>query len=127
MPLVPDPSAFDFEMAIEKLKRHKAPGIDRIAAESIKARGRKIHSEIHKLTNSAWNYEELSEEWKESVILPCYKTDRSNYRGIPLCQLRTEFYPLSCCQVELNMQRKLLGIINADFDAAGQLQIIRIQ
>jgi hypothetical protein len=28
-PLVPEPSAFDVEMAIEKLKRYKSPGIDR--------------------------------------------------------------------------------------------------
>jgi hypothetical protein len=33
VPLVPDPSAFDFEVAIEKLKRHKAPGTDQIPAE----------------------------------------------------------------------------------------------
>jgi hypothetical protein len=26
-PLVPEPSAFEVEMAIEKLKRHKSPGI----------------------------------------------------------------------------------------------------
>jgi hypothetical protein len=36
-PLVPEPSAFEFEMAIEKLKRHKSPGIDQIPAELIKA------------------------------------------------------------------------------------------
>ena len=29
-PLVPEPSAFEFEMAIEKLKRHKSPGRDQI-------------------------------------------------------------------------------------------------
>jgi len=27
-PLVPEPSACEFEMAIEKLKRHKSPGTD---------------------------------------------------------------------------------------------------
>jgi hypothetical protein len=30
-------------MAIEKLKRHKSPGIDQIPAELIKARGRTIY------------------------------------------------------------------------------------
>jgi hypothetical protein len=38
--------------------------------------------------NSIWNKEELSEEWKESVIVSIYKkgdkTDCSNYRGISL-------------------------------------------
>ena len=35
-PLVPDPSAFAVELAIEKLKSHKSPGIDQIPAELIK-------------------------------------------------------------------------------------------
>ena len=57
-------------MAIEKLKRHKSPGINQIPVELIKAEGRTIRSEIHKLVNSIWNKEELPEEWKESIILP---------------------------------------------------------
>jgi hypothetical protein len=32
-PLVPEPSVLSFEMAIEKLKRHRSPGIDHIPAE----------------------------------------------------------------------------------------------
>jgi len=48
-PLVPEPSAFDVEMAVEKLKRRRSPRIDQIPAELIKAKGRTIHSEIHKL------------------------------------------------------------------------------
>ena len=46
-PLVPKPSAFEAEMAIEKLKRNISPGIDQIPAELIKAGRRTIHSEIH--------------------------------------------------------------------------------
>jgi hypothetical protein len=87
-PLVPEPSAFEVEMAIKKLKSHKSPGIDRIPAELIKAGGRIIRSEIHKLVISIWNKEELPEECKESVMVPSYKkgekTDCSNYRGISL-------------------------------------------
>jgi len=48
-PLVPEMSAFEVEMAIEKLKGHKSPGTDQIPAELIKAGGRTIHSDIHKL------------------------------------------------------------------------------
>ena len=36
-PLVPEPSAMEVELAIEKLKSHKSPGIDQIPAEIIKA------------------------------------------------------------------------------------------
>jgi hypothetical protein len=35
-PLVPELSAFEFETAIEKLKRHISPGIDQFSAELIK-------------------------------------------------------------------------------------------
>jgi hypothetical protein len=34
-PLVPEPSALEAELAIEKLKSHKSPGIDQIPAELI--------------------------------------------------------------------------------------------
>ena len=54
----------------------------------IKAGGRTIHCEIHKLIYSSLNKEELPEEWKESITVPLYtkgdKTDCSNYRGISL-------------------------------------------
>jgi hypothetical protein len=94
-PLVPEPSACEVEMAIEKPKRHKSPGTDQIPAELIKAGGRTIRSEIHKLINCIWNKEELPEQWKESIVVPVYKkgdkTDCSNYRGLSLCQPHTKF------------------------------------
>ena len=87
-PLVIEPSAFEIELTIEKLKNHKSPGIDQIPAELIKAGGRTIRGEIHKLIISIWNKEELPDEWKESIIVPIYKkgdkTDCNNYRGISL-------------------------------------------
>ena len=87
-PLVPEPSAFEVELAIEKLKSHKSPGIDQIPAELIKAGGRTIRCAIHKLIISIWNKEELPEEWKESIVVPIHKkgdkTDCNNYRGTSL-------------------------------------------
>jgi len=41
-PLVLEPSAFEVELAIGKLKSHKSPGIDEISAELIKAGGGKF-------------------------------------------------------------------------------------
>jgi len=87
-PLVSEPSAFEVELAIGRLKNYKSPGIDQIPAELIKAGGRTICSPIHKLIISIWNKKELPEEWKESIIVPIYKkgdkTDCNNYRGISL-------------------------------------------
>ena len=101
-PLVPELSAFEVELAIEKLKNHKSPGIVQVPAELIKAGGRTIRCAIHKFIISIWNKEELPEEWKGSIILPIHK------RGIKqivitigacrFCQLRTKFCPTFCSQ-----------------------------
>jgi hypothetical protein len=49
-----EPSALEVEIAIEKFNRYKLLDIDQIPAELIKAGGRTIHSEHHKLINSIW-------------------------------------------------------------------------
>ena len=69
-PLVSEPSASDTELANERLKRHKSPGIYQIPAE---AGGKTIRCEIQKLIISIWNKEELPEEWKELIVVPLYK------------------------------------------------------
>jgi hypothetical protein len=63
--LVPEPSVSEIELAIDKLKSHKSPGIDQILAELIKTGGRTIRYEIHKLIISFWNKEELPERERE--------------------------------------------------------------
>ena len=101
-PLVPEPRAFEVDLAIESLKSHKSPGIDQIPAELIKEGGRTIRYKIHKLIVSIWNKEELPEEWKESIIVPIHKkgdkTDCNNYMGYHFCQLHTKFCPTSFSQ-----------------------------
>jgi len=127
-PLVPEPSASKFELTIDKLKSHKSPGFDQIPAELIKAGGRKICLEIHKLIISIWKKEKLPEVWKESIIVPIHKKgdkmDCNNYWGISFCQPLTNFYPTSSSQGYFLMRRKLSGITNEAFDATGRLLII---
>ena len=101
-PLVPEPSAFEVDLAIEKLKSHKSPGTDQIPAELIKEGGRTIRYQIHKLTVSIWNKEELPEEWKESSL---YLSIRRGIKQIVItigayhfCQLHTKFCPTSFSQ-----------------------------
>jgi len=61
-PLWPETSACEFQLAIGKLKSHKSQSIDQIPAELIKAEGRTIRYEIHKLIISIWNEEELPDD-----------------------------------------------------------------
>jgi hypothetical protein len=66
---VPQPSAFEIEMTIEKLKRHNHQLLKKSQQKWLRQGGRTIRSEIHTLINSIWNKDELSEEWKESIIV----------------------------------------------------------
>jgi len=75
-------------MAIEKLKSHKSPVFVQMPAKLIKAGCRKFRCEIHNLVTSIWKKEELSEEWKELIIVFIYKkgdnTDGITYRSISI-------------------------------------------
>jgi len=74
-----EPSVFEFELDIEKLKSHKSPSNDQIPAELIKTGGRKIRYEIHKIVIFVYNKEELTEECKESITVPiCVKSDKTD-------------------------------------------------
>jgi hypothetical protein len=55
--LIIELSCVEFEIAVEKLKRYKSRGAGLIRAELIRAGGRIVHSEIHKLINSTWKEE----------------------------------------------------------------------
>jgi hypothetical protein len=58
-PLVPDPSPLEVETAIAKLKKYNT---DQIPEKLIEAGGGILHFEIHKLTKSIWNKEELHDQ-----------------------------------------------------------------
>ena len=65
---IPEPSLIEVELAIEKLKRHKATGVDHIPSELIQAGGGKLYEEIHELIVLIWNKEELLQEWKNPLL-----------------------------------------------------------
>jgi hypothetical protein len=77
---VPEPSAFNTEIIIGKLRRCKLPGIVQMLAELIQAVSNTLHFKIHKLVNSICNNEELPQQWKESITVPIFgKVDRTDY------------------------------------------------
>jgi hypothetical protein len=73
-PVVPEPSSYEVEVeiAVEILKIAR---IDQIPVGLIQARCKMLHSETPELLSSVWNKGDLPEQWKESVIVTCYKKD----------------------------------------------------
>jgi hypothetical protein len=51
-PLVPEPSFFGEEIAIEKQRRYKSPDIDQFPSELIHVGGNTLRTAIHKLIRS---------------------------------------------------------------------------
>ena len=95
---MPEPSAFQVEMAIEKPKRQKSRDIDQIPVHLIKAGGMTIRSEIHfdlfrirrncmRSRRSRSLYLFIRRAIKHIVVIigPYH---------IPY----TNFYPISCCR-----------------------------
>jgi hypothetical protein len=127
-PLVPQPNTCEVEMAVEKLKRHNSLDIEQIPAELIKTKGRNIHSGIPKLKIiSGIRRSCLRSGRRRSLYLSIRRTIKQNVaimEAYHFCQLHTKFYPTSCCQGQLHMQRKLMGTTSVDSDATGQLLII---
>jgi len=126
-PLVPEPSAFEVELAVEKLKSHKSPGIGQIPAELMKAGGRTICCEIHKHINSIWNKGKLPEKWKElSLYLSIRRALNKLYIitvSYHVCQLYKILSNILLSRITAYAE-ETIGIINVDFDARGQLLII---
>jgi hypothetical protein len=87
-PFLPDSSASETEVAVGKLKRYKAPGVDQIQAELIHVGGETLCYKIHKLINLIWNKAKLPCQWKDQLLYLFTKkgdkTDCSDYRGISL-------------------------------------------
>jgi len=127
-PRVPELSASEIELAIDKLKSHKSLGFDQMPAELIKVGGRTMGLEIHKLITSVWKKEKLPEEWKESIIVPIHKkgdkTDCNNYRGISL--LPTTYKVLSNILLSrlIPYANEIIGDHQCGFDATSRLLII---
>jgi hypothetical protein len=127
-PLVPEPSASDVELAIDKLKSHKSPGIDQIPAELIAAGGGTICLEIHRLITSIWKKEKLPEEWNESIIVPSHKkgdkSDSNNYRGLPILPNTCKILSNILLSRLILYAKEIIGDHYVAFDATGRLLII---
>jgi hypothetical protein len=104
--LVPDPSHFEVEIAIAKLKRHKSPDSDEILAELIQGGGKHyVPRSINELLPFGMRKNCL---WKESIIVPVHIT--KDVSAPPRTCARIEArdvvvkpeYPVSSCRLNEN-------------------------
>ena len=76
----------DIVSAVKKLTDEKAPGIDRIIDEELKAAGEADINILHKLCLKIWTEETFPGDWGRAIITPIFKKkdklDCENYTGL---------------------------------------------
>ena len=94
---MPELSAFEVEMATEKLKDTNHQGLTKSQQNWLMQGVKTIHPEIHTLIISIWRKKEVPEAWKELNIVPihkkCDKVYCIYYRGISLLSTTYKILP----------------------------------
>uniref|UniRef100_A0A914XFE1 Endonuclease/exonuclease/phosphatase domain-containing protein n=1 Tax=Plectus sambesii TaxID=2011161 RepID=A0A914XFE1_9BILA len=68
-----DPMITEVKAAIKSLKNGKAPGVDQITTEMLKAGGDVLVQRLHTLLGIIWTAEQVPEAWKKAIIVPILK------------------------------------------------------
>lgn len=78
----------EIEAAINRIKSGKAPGVNNIKADEMRAAGTMGLEMLYELFDKVWEKEEMPKDWSRAVIVPIFKkkdkTVCDNYRGISL-------------------------------------------
>jgi hypothetical protein len=67
------PTIEEVEMAIQKLKKNKTPGTDKIPAELFKYGGNELVKYLHTIIKEIWLKEKMPVDWNLSTICPTRK------------------------------------------------------
>ena len=91
------PTLNEVEQEINKTKSGKAPGIDDISADILKAGGRPIVKWLHEIFVDVWLTEETVGDWTTAILIQLYKnkgdkTICDNYRGISLLTVTSKVF-----------------------------------
>ena len=78
----------DIATAIKEMKARKAPGVDEITAEVLKAGGEPMLRMLEKIFCKIWDDEISPSDWQKMLVSPIHKKgdklDPANYRAISL-------------------------------------------
>ena len=98
---VPDcspPCLDETQLMIDKLKSHKAAGVDEITAEVLKMGGDSVVAWLHEIIVDVWESGKAPPEWKQALIVPLFKSGDAalldNYRGISLLSIPGKVYSM---------------------------------
>ena len=83
------PSVHELSLAIDALKRNKAPGEDGIPPDILKSGKAALIQPLHQLLCRCWTESHIPQDMRDSKIITIYKkkgnrSDCNNYRGISL-------------------------------------------
>ena len=78
----------EVQLALKELRSNRAPGIDSITAELLRAGGPALEEELFSLLTEVWNSERIPKDWSRAIIVAIFKKgDRGicgNHRGLSL-------------------------------------------
>uniref|UniRef100_A0A1W7R9N5 Endonuclease-reverse transcriptase HmRTE-e01 n=1 Tax=Hadrurus spadix TaxID=141984 RepID=A0A1W7R9N5_9SCOR len=78
----------EIEVASKKMRLGKAPGVDEVTIDMVRAAGKEGLYWISRVFQAVWRDKRTPEEWKKGIIIPIFKKgDRKrceNYRGVTL-------------------------------------------
>ena len=90
------PTKDEIIRAIKSLKNNKAPGIDNISAEMLKADPKLISDKLYELFNIIWANVVLPAEWLKGLIVKLPKkgdkTECTNWRGVTLLSVPSKTF-----------------------------------
>jgi hypothetical protein len=106
------PSLQEVEEAICRMRCGKAPGIDGVTADVLKAGGTGLAQRLHHLFVDVWEDEDSVDDWSTAILIRLFKNkgdkkDCANYRGISLLPVVSKVFSrilLSRVQEHLNSQ-----------------------
>ncbi|CAM4859591.1 unnamed protein product [Rotaria socialis] len=104
------PSLLEVEEAIRRMKSGRAPGMDGLSVDVIKAGGRALSTRLHTVFVEIWEEEQTIEDWSTAIIIRLFKNkgdkrDCGNYRGISLLPVASKVFS----RLILNRVQKHLG------------------
>ncbi|CAF2803830.1 unnamed protein product, partial [Rotaria sp. Silwood2] len=67
------PSLSEVHDAIKQMKNRKAPGVDNISVDLLKAGGIPMAKWLHEILCDVWNDEEVVEDWTTAILIRLYK------------------------------------------------------